>query len=136
MPGPPGSRSLPLPLLASSSTRFADLGIPFPLFEADIEHAAPYHGLGRRSLCDQPDRHVFSLNDEGPLVVRRPVYAIDREVGVRAGSFSAGLLLVAELSAPAVELVGDAAVGADGAEVGAQGLLAPDLSEAARLVAN
>lgn len=40
---------------------FADLGIPFPLFEAPVEEAYWYHGAGECSLCRSTHAHCFQL---------------------------------------------------------------------------
>jgi uncharacterized protein CbrC (UPF0167 family) len=42
-------------------TTFAELGIPFPLFEAPAEQAAEYAGLGACSLCGRAGQHCFRL---------------------------------------------------------------------------
>ena len=40
---------------------FAELGIPFPLFEAPVEDAAEYNGMGTCSLCGRAGQHCFTL---------------------------------------------------------------------------
>jgi uncharacterized protein CbrC (UPF0167 family) len=50
-------------------TTFAELGIPFPLFEAPTSEASAYVGLSSCRLCDGRDRHCFVL-DIGCAVVR------------------------------------------------------------------
>ena len=44
-------------------TRFADLGIPFPLFEAPIVENAMYIGVGGCSICGEQEVHCFWLQD-------------------------------------------------------------------------
>jgi uncharacterized protein CbrC (UPF0167 family) len=43
-------------------TTFANLGIPFVLFEASVEEAADYVGLETCSLCNQENSHCFELS--------------------------------------------------------------------------
>jgi uncharacterized protein CbrC (UPF0167 family) len=42
---------------------FADLGIPFPLFEAPIKDTTHYRGVGQCSLCSQAGVHLFEPTD-------------------------------------------------------------------------
>jgi len=42
-------------------TTFADLGIPFPLFEAPTQEASEYVGLATCVLCGRPRQHCFVL---------------------------------------------------------------------------
>jgi uncharacterized protein CbrC (UPF0167 family) len=51
---------------------FAELGIPFPLFEAPVAEASNYAGLSTCALCDGRKRHCFRLGIGGALVVRCP----------------------------------------------------------------
>lgn len=41
--------------------KFADLGVPFPLFEAPTSEASDYAGLASCRLCGERDRHCFEL---------------------------------------------------------------------------
>jgi uncharacterized protein CbrC (UPF0167 family) len=50
-------------------TTFAELGIPFPLFEAPTSESSDYVGLSTCGLCDARARHCFRL-DIGCRVVR------------------------------------------------------------------
>jgi uncharacterized protein CbrC (UPF0167 family) len=43
------------------STTFADLGIPFPLFEAPVRLASSYEGVGHCDVCGEDGSHVFRL---------------------------------------------------------------------------
>jgi hypothetical protein len=42
---------------------FAELGIPFPLFEADVRNASDYKGLATCVLCGQTRVHCFGVNE-------------------------------------------------------------------------
>ncbi len=53
-------------------TTFADLGIPFPLFEAEIERASEYVGVGRCSLCGGEQVHCFELGIGADIIVKCP----------------------------------------------------------------
>lgn len=44
-------------------TTFADLGIPFPLFEAPTSETSDYVGLATCHLCGGKDRHCFEVDD-------------------------------------------------------------------------
>ncbi len=57
---------------------FDELGIPFPLYAADASTNDDHVGVGTCSLCARSDRHVFTLEHDGALVVRCPVCAVDR----------------------------------------------------------
>ena len=61
---------------------FADLGIPFPLFEAPTGDASEYVGLGTCSLCKKPNSHCFQL-DIGCAVIL-PCPACGMENGLDA----------------------------------------------------
>lgn len=50
-------------------TTFAQLGIPFPLFEAPVERAPDYVGLKTCSLCHMEGRHCFQLNGSDDVAV-------------------------------------------------------------------
>jgi hypothetical protein len=41
-------------------SKFRELGIPFPLFEGEVE-GSEYSGIGTCSLCTQRRRHIFAL---------------------------------------------------------------------------
>jgi uncharacterized protein CbrC (UPF0167 family) len=43
------------------SQTFTELGIPFPLFEAPVDDASEYCGVGACSLCGAAGRHCFEL---------------------------------------------------------------------------
>lgn len=43
-------------------TTFAELGIPFPLFEAPTSEASDYVGLSSCRLCEVKSRHCFRLD--------------------------------------------------------------------------
>jgi len=48
---------------------FDELGIPFPLYTADVESCGAYVGRDTCSLCEAEDAHVFTLEDDGELVI-------------------------------------------------------------------
>jgi uncharacterized protein CbrC (UPF0167 family) len=52
---------------------FADLGIPFPLFEAPTTEASDYAGVATCRLCGGRDRHCFELGIGDALVLPCPV---------------------------------------------------------------
>lgn len=60
---------------------FADLGIPFPLFEAPVKEAAEYSGVYPCRLCRRTG-HCFHLQD-GHLVVACPACGADNPLAVR-----------------------------------------------------
>ena len=51
---------------------FADLGIPFPLFEAPTTAASGYAGLATCRLCGGKDRHGFELGIGDALILPCP----------------------------------------------------------------
>jgi uncharacterized protein CbrC (UPF0167 family) len=51
------------------SETFADLGIPFPLFEAPVDEASGYIGTAACLLCGTPNRHCFELGVGVQVVV-------------------------------------------------------------------
>ena len=51
---------------------FADLGIPFPLFEASADEASNYHGLATCTLCGHPDRHCFEMGIGSDIILPCP----------------------------------------------------------------
>ena len=51
---------------------FADLGIPFPLFEAPTDEASDYAGLATCRLCGVKDRHCFELGIGDALILPCP----------------------------------------------------------------
>jgi hypothetical protein len=59
---------------------FDELGIPFPLFAADVSTVDDYAGRGTCSLCNTADQHVFTLDYDGGLALRCPACAVDRVV--------------------------------------------------------
>jgi uncharacterized protein CbrC (UPF0167 family) len=56
-------------LAGTTMTTFADLGIPFPLFEAPTSETGDYVGLSTCSLCHARNRHCFVL-DIGCAVIQ------------------------------------------------------------------
>lgn len=50
-------------------TTFAELNIPFPLFEGPTDLASEYRGLARCSLCGADNTHCFELGIGGDIVV-------------------------------------------------------------------
>ncbi len=54
---------------------FAELGIPFPLFEADVRHATGYVGLATCVLCGQTRAHCFGVDE-----VILPCTKCDRDI--------------------------------------------------------
>lgn len=56
---------------------FADLGIPFALFEAPTQEATEYVGIGVCSLCGQPEVHCFDLDIGADVVVTCPHCGVD-----------------------------------------------------------
>ncbi len=63
------------------STTFAQLGIPFPLFEGPSEQAEEYCGLGTCSLCGNEQQHCFRL-DDGCAVMDCPQCGTPNELNV------------------------------------------------------
>jgi len=51
---------------------FAQLGIPFPLFEAPADQAHEYYGLNNCSLCDEEETHCFHLGIGCAVMVECP----------------------------------------------------------------
>jgi hypothetical protein len=51
---------------------FADLGIPFPLFEAPTDEASDYAGVSTCRLCGGKDRHCFGLGIGHALILPCP----------------------------------------------------------------
>ena len=51
---------------------FADLGIPFPLFEAPTTEASDYAGIATCRLCSGRDRHCFKLGNGDALILPCP----------------------------------------------------------------
>ena len=51
---------------------FADLGIPFPLFEAPTDEASDYAGPATCRLCGAKDRHCFDLGIGDALILPCP----------------------------------------------------------------
>lgn len=54
---------------------FAELGIPFPLFEAPTTEASTYEGLATCRLCVEKDRHCFEIND---LILPCPACGVEK----------------------------------------------------------
>jgi uncharacterized protein CbrC (UPF0167 family) len=61
---------------------FADLGIPFPLFEAPTDEASDYAGVAICRLCGGKDRHCFELGIGDALI--RPCPACGTANGLDA----------------------------------------------------
>lgn len=61
---------------------FADLGIPFPLFEAPTEEASDYAGIATCRLCGCGGRHCFELGIGDDLIL--PCPACGSETGLSA----------------------------------------------------
>jgi uncharacterized protein CbrC (UPF0167 family) len=55
---------------------FADLGIPFPLFEAPTDEASDYAGLATCRLCGVKDRHCFELGIGDALILPCPACGV------------------------------------------------------------
>jgi hypothetical protein len=54
------------------SKTFAELGIPFPLFEGPIEMASDYGGIQDCSLCRSKHQHCFRLGIGGAIILDCP----------------------------------------------------------------
>jgi len=67
---------------AESVTTFADLDIPFPLFEAPTHEASDYAGLATCRLCRRGERHCFELGMGDALIL--PCPACGSENGLSA----------------------------------------------------
>lgn len=52
-----------MPLDPAYRTTFADLGIPFSLFEAPVVTGGNFYGIARCSVCGRPNAHCFSIRD-------------------------------------------------------------------------
>src|SRR5689334_13847974 len=48
---------------------FADLGIPFPLFEAPLTDTSEYLGLAQCCFCTREAVHCFAVNTTDKIVV-------------------------------------------------------------------
>jgi uncharacterized protein CbrC (UPF0167 family) len=70
-------------------TTFLDLGIPFPLFEADVTEAGDYLGPGQCNLCDQKFVHCFDVN-EVTFIGSTPPYFSTKNAAVCYGCLRAG----------------------------------------------
>ena len=61
---------------------FADLGIPFPLFEAPIDESSDYAGIGRPAACAAvKDRHCFDLGIGDALIRPCPACGVPERPG-------------------------------------------------------
>jgi len=65
----------------SSEATFADLGIPFPLFEAPVIDASDYAGPAVCRLCRESDRHCFEVDD---LIAACPACGAENGLSTRA----------------------------------------------------
>lgn len=61
---------------------FADLGIPFPLFEARTDEASDYDGVATCRLCRRAGQHCFNMGIGSALIL--PCPACGAENGLRA----------------------------------------------------
>lgn len=50
------------------SQTFEQLGLSFPLFEANVDECSDYCGIDRCSVCNERDRHCFSLWPAGEIL--------------------------------------------------------------------
>src|SRR3954451_23200604 len=55
--------------MAETKQTFAQLGIPFPLFEAPIEESGDYAGIATCSLCRSTQSHCFEPGIGDDVVV-------------------------------------------------------------------
>src|SRR5262249_55278095 len=63
-------------------TTFAELGVPFPLFEAPTSEASDYVGLSSCRLCGGRDRHCFVLDIGCALIQPCPACGVDNGLDV------------------------------------------------------
>jgi hypothetical protein len=66
-------------------TRFADLGMPFPLFEAEVQEASGYRGFDTCFLCQR--EHVHCFKPDAVLIVC-PSCATENELDVASSAAS------------------------------------------------
>lgn len=62
---------------SDSEASFAELGIPFPLFEAPTDEASGYAGPATCRLCGARDRHCFELGIGDALILPCPSCGVD-----------------------------------------------------------
>ena len=55
--------------MPDDSPTFAELGIPFPLFEGPVSEAADYAGRADSSICGRRDVHCFELGIGADVIV-------------------------------------------------------------------
>lgn len=65
---------------------FADLGIPFPLFEAPTNEASDYAGLATCRLCGGQDRHCFELGIGDALILPCPACGLENGLDADDGA--------------------------------------------------
>jgi hypothetical protein len=58
-------------------TTFAELGVPFPLFDAPTSEANEYVGLSSCRLCEARDRHCFDLSIGCAVIQPGPACEVD-----------------------------------------------------------
>jgi uncharacterized protein CbrC (UPF0167 family) len=58
-------------------TTFAELGVPFPLFEAPTSEASDYVGLSSCRMCDDRDRHCVELGIGDAVVLPCPACGLE-----------------------------------------------------------
>ncbi len=51
---------------------FADLGIPFSLFDAPADEASHYHGIATCTICGQADRQTFEMGIGSDIILPCP----------------------------------------------------------------
>ena len=67
-------------------TTFADLGIPFPLFEAPTGEASDYRGMANCRCCGGQDRHCFKLGIGDAMILPCPSCGTENGLGVDDGA--------------------------------------------------
>ena len=70
--------------------RFAELGIPFPLFEGPSDQAAEYGGLGTCSLCGGHRQHCFQLEVGSALMLPCPTCGTENGLDRSSSIYKAG----------------------------------------------
>jgi uncharacterized protein CbrC (UPF0167 family) len=63
--------------LGLTMTTFAELGIPFPLFEAPTSEASNYVGLSSCRLCEAKNRHCFALGIGRAVILPCPTCGVE-----------------------------------------------------------
>lgn len=57
--------------------KFAELGIPFPLFEAPTKEASDYTGIATCRLCGGRGRHCFELGIGDAMILACPTCGVE-----------------------------------------------------------